>query len=440
MQVDSAANITLKVDNNIVLATRQHVKDEIKKLDSKFLPLTAKAADSNKLGGKDSSEFALKSEISDGVKIGSYLLWSSESVTPSGFLVCDGRSLAKSEYAELFNVIGYTYGGSGESFNIPNFADGKFFRSVGGNAAPIGEAQNDAIRNITGSFGRVIAADSSISGVFSSNGFLSAMAQVGAGRDGLNINIDVSKAVPTANENRPYNMSVVILIKAKDVKEPTSGQIDESIYATEVKAGITKLKNSITGNSEDTAVTEKAVNDRLLPKTLANTQITFDKVTNKITISGLTLSKFGLEIGDIVQISGSQNNNTEFSIDEIINDNEIIVNKAHANGTASKALVNETTNCTIKLLCKWFNAPLGLGQGWIDVVSKRQANVVYKNDTGRSIVVSTYGHTVPLLMSSDGVTWVSSPTASTSFCIDEIIPNGYFYKTTRVGSQWIELR
>ncbi|MGG7049047.1 MULTISPECIES: phage tail protein [unclassified Campylobacter] len=58
LQVDNSANITLKVDNNIVLATRNFVKDEIKKLDTKFLPLTGKAADSDKLDGLDSFEYA----------------------------------------------------------------------------------------------------------------------------------------------------------------------------------------------------------------------------------------------------------------------------------------------------------------------------------------------------------------------------------------------
>uniref|UniRef100_UPI001470522F phage tail protein n=1 Tax=Campylobacter mucosalis TaxID=202 RepID=UPI001470522F len=65
LQVDNTANITLKVDNNIVLATRSHIKDELKKLDAKFLPLTGKAADSDKLDGKDSLEFVLKSELKD---------------------------------------------------------------------------------------------------------------------------------------------------------------------------------------------------------------------------------------------------------------------------------------------------------------------------------------------------------------------------------------
>lgn len=262
LQVDNTANITLKVDNNIVLATRSHVADELKKLETKFLPLTGKAADSDKLDGKDSSEYALKSEISDGLKIGSYLLWSSQSVTPSGFLVCDGRSLNKSEYLELFNVIGYTYGGSEESFNIPNFSDGKFFRSVGGKAAALGTAQNDAIRNITGAASLIdyeLRNDLYFSGAFASantSTTTNGTEQSTSGGKHLDVKFDASKVVPTANENRPYNMSVVVLIKVKDVKEPNVSQIDTTLYATEVKAGIVKLKNEITGNAIDAAITE----------------------------------------------------------------------------------------------------------------------------------------------------------------------------------------
>jgi microcystin-dependent protein len=42
------------------------------------------------------------------------------SVAPSGYLLCTGQSLLASEYPALFQAIGYTYGGSGSSFNIPN--------------------------------------------------------------------------------------------------------------------------------------------------------------------------------------------------------------------------------------------------------------------------------------------------------------------------------
>ncbi|MBE3030105.1 tail fiber protein [Campylobacter sp. RM9344] len=212
--------------------------------DDTKLDITATAADSEKLGGISASEYAKKADISDGLKIGSYLLWSSESTTPAGFLVCDGRSLNKIEYPELFNVIGYTYGGSEESFNIPNFSDGKFFRSVGGNANALGVVQEDELKSHSHNSYTIKGNHSSLGGNwygFVSNNMTTPTTEVGG------------------VETRPYNMSVVVLIKAKNVKEPNSGQIDNSIYATEAKAGITKLKNSITGNATDTAVTEKAV-------------------------------------------------------------------------------------------------------------------------------------------------------------------------------------
>ena len=39
---------------------------------------------------------------------------------PNNYLFCDGRTISKTNYPYLFNVIGYTYGGSGDNFNLPN--------------------------------------------------------------------------------------------------------------------------------------------------------------------------------------------------------------------------------------------------------------------------------------------------------------------------------
>ena len=208
--------------------------------------------------------YAQKSDVTDGLKIGSYLLWSSQSVTPAGFLVCDGRSLKKSEYAELFTVIGYTYGGSGDDFNIPNFSDGKFMRGIGGNAAALGQVQQDEIKSHTHGVGQQPGIGQSNNG--GSGPFAGSNNHIQSGATG-------------GNETRPYNMAVVVLIKAKDVKEPNANQIDKSIYATEAKAGITKLKNSITGKAEDVAVTEKAVSDAIE----ANKSIGIDQAWQDVT-------------------------------------------------------------------------------------------------------------------------------------------------------------
>jgi microcystin-dependent protein len=39
---------------------------------------------------------------------------------PDGYLLCTGQSVSTTTYSNLFAAIGYAYGGSGSSFNIPN--------------------------------------------------------------------------------------------------------------------------------------------------------------------------------------------------------------------------------------------------------------------------------------------------------------------------------
>jgi microcystin-dependent protein len=44
----------------------------------------------------------------------------SGTAAPTGFLFCDGSSYGTATYPTLFNTIGYTYGGSGTAFSIPD--------------------------------------------------------------------------------------------------------------------------------------------------------------------------------------------------------------------------------------------------------------------------------------------------------------------------------
>ena len=75
--------------------------------------------------------------------------------TPSGYLQCNGASLSTTTYSALFNVIGYTYGGSGTNFNVPDFR-GIFLRGNGTNgfdsayaSAGYGSLQTDGIKSHT---------------------------------------------------------------------------------------------------------------------------------------------------------------------------------------------------------------------------------------------------------------------------------------------------
>ncbi|MBV8747478.1 MAG: tail fiber protein, partial [Xanthobacteraceae bacterium] len=52
-------------------------------------------------------------------------------VIAAGWLPCDGTSYTKSQYSDLFAVIGTSHGGSGNNFNVPNMT-GRFARGTTG--------------------------------------------------------------------------------------------------------------------------------------------------------------------------------------------------------------------------------------------------------------------------------------------------------------------
>ena len=253
-------SIVLKVDNNVVLATR-------KWSDATFLKKTDKIDAYTKRESDD--KFALKTELTDGLPIGAYLSYPTQKVIPAGFLIADGRILKKAEYTELFDVIGYTYGGSGDNFSLPNFSDGKFMRGIGGNAAALGTAQQDAINTKNLQIRSLTTDNAGTRYIYGTNttsdfrGVAFTYSNTGSDLDYKSVagkdNADIFSSTKKADETRPYNMAVVVIIKAKNVNTPTAGQIDKTILATEAKAGITKLKNAITAKQEDAAVTEKAV-------------------------------------------------------------------------------------------------------------------------------------------------------------------------------------
>jgi microcystin-dependent protein len=74
---------------------------------------------------------------SAGVPTGAIQMWSTNTA-PTGYLLCDGSSVSTSTYATLFAVVGYTFGGSGGSFLLPNYTNrmpyGTTIAATGGSA------------------------------------------------------------------------------------------------------------------------------------------------------------------------------------------------------------------------------------------------------------------------------------------------------------------
>ncbi len=153
-----------------------------------------------------------------GVPVGTIVAWP-VATNPSdadSWLECNGQPT--SGYPELAAVVGA---------NVPDL-QGKFLRGLGGNSAALGVAQGDAIRNITGE----LYSNGSVNVNFLTDGDLTELEQRGAlyySRQrtsyGIANNIltnyvsgfafDASRIVPTANENRPVNMAVRYLIRAR---------------------------------------------------------------------------------------------------------------------------------------------------------------------------------------------------------------------------------
>lgn len=158
-------------------------------------------------------------------------------------------------------------------------------------------------------------------------------------------------------------------------------------------------------------------------KTIATGTATFNSTTNNINLTGIGI---GVEIGDVIQISGAEDakNNSEFTIEVITNDNNIIVNQAHANKGTTKNVATRAsdTGVTVKLLAKWYNASDGLGQDWVNVTSSRARNTLYANNTNRKIEISAIlippntGNAVYVEINSNGIaqSYMASTVANTS--------------------------
>ena len=150
------------------------------------------------------------------------LIYYAGSVAPAGYLEANGALLSRAPYAKLFAAIGIIYnaGDGSTNFGLPDLR-GEFIRGWDNGRGIdagrlIGSWQGDAIRNITGTFGGYTANNwDRRSGAFTSDlGTFAGPQSVDNLNEGQNTTtFDASKVVPTANENRPRNVSALICIK-----------------------------------------------------------------------------------------------------------------------------------------------------------------------------------------------------------------------------------
>ena len=141
------------------------------------------------------------------------------STVPTGYLKCDGSSLLREDYADLFEKIGTTYGAADDyHFNIPNY-QGVFLRGFGGSAASLGSRQAQGSPNITGNFytGHTDRQWGTW-GAFYNTGTTGGNSGFNQGNStrAYQIGFQASRSnsiYGAANEVRPVNMSVIWIIK-----------------------------------------------------------------------------------------------------------------------------------------------------------------------------------------------------------------------------------
>lgn len=165
-------------------------------------------------------------------------------VVPSGWFLCDGRAISRTEYSVLFDIIGTNFGeGDGSTtFNIPDLR-GEFLRGAGtnshtnqGNGGTVGQHQ-DATEIPSLELLDLERSDTTaILNRTSENGDIVTNADASKNRIGyqqMTTSGFIEHAVQNAGDftTRPTNTSVNYIIKAKIVSIPTDfmSKVDEVV-------------------------------------------------------------------------------------------------------------------------------------------------------------------------------------------------------------------
>jgi microcystin-dependent protein len=169
--------------------------------------------------GTDTTQIATTAFVlANGAPTGSVMMWSTNSA-PSGWLLCDGTSVLTSAYAALFAVVGYTFGGSGGSFTLPDFR----------NRFPVGSGDSYALAATGGSANAVVVSHTHTATVTdpghnhttNHSGTLTANQGGGAGQQSgitgtsvTNISVENStEGVSGTNANLPPYLALRFIIK-----------------------------------------------------------------------------------------------------------------------------------------------------------------------------------------------------------------------------------
>lgn len=181
---------------------------------------------------------------------------------PNGYLVADGASYKVADYPDLYAVIGNTYGGDTENFNVPNLVD-KF---IEGSTAS-GTEKEAGLPNITGSFVPWAYQNNlNPSGAFSqSYTNVSAYDAYGVNKGSqINFNANQSNSIYGNSDTvQPPALTMVYIIKAFHTNEGVDSGVSDDVIEyvnNKISSNLGELENITKLTDFDEAIPEKGKN------------------------------------------------------------------------------------------------------------------------------------------------------------------------------------
>lgn len=240
------------------------------------------------------------------VPIGCIIPFSGNTI-PVGFLLCDGSEVSKTDYVDLYAVIGTIYGSCTDTtkFKLPDLRD-RFIQGANGN---LGTSKDAGLPNITGKFYHDINAKAGLSGAFTYEG---------TGRQNLMndsptnsglITFDASKSNPIYGNSdtvQPPSVSLAFTIKALKVSDQyaagVSALIDDT--ATDVtdktwsakKIGSSTIPYILIDTTKDIDFNEYIETGYYTPNKSFSTGWFTHSILNAPTDGWLPAGGFGLEV------------------------------------------------------------------------------------------------------------------------------------------------
>lgn len=175
--------------------------------------------DGNNEGG-NGGDIPLGQQVYSNTPIGTVLSFAGLT-PPNGYLLCDGATYAVADYQDLYDVIGNTYGGDTENFNVPNLID-KFVQG-----SDISGTEKEAgLPNITGT-GLAFEGSITPTGAFYNQGSGQCPTNVYADRKVLRFDASRSNAIYGNSDTvQPPALTMVYIIKAFHTNEGVDAPVE----------------------------------------------------------------------------------------------------------------------------------------------------------------------------------------------------------------------